>query len=140
MPRSWIPLLLALGSAARADDAAPAVRAHAMRRTGSISIDGQLDEADWAAAPKQGGFVQRFPKDASKPSLETRFAVLYDDEAIFVGVWADDPRPDLIRALLTRRDVDAPADAVWIAVDSYHDRRTAYAFQLNAAEIGRAHV
>ena len=132
-----IAVLLALGSAAGADDATPAVRARAIRRSGSISIDGRLDEADWAAAPKHGGFLQRFPKDASPPSVETRFAVLYDDAAIFIGVWADDPHPELIRALLTRRDVDAPADAVVIGIDSYHDRRTAYAFQLNAAGVQR---
>jgi hypothetical protein len=125
------------GSVARADDLPPSVRAHAVRRDGPISIDGRLDEPDWAAAPKHGGFIQRFPRDADKPSVETRFAILYDDEAIYVGVWADDPRPDLIRALLTRRDVDAPADAVTIEFDSYHDRRTAYAFQLNAAGVQR---
>jgi hypothetical protein len=137
MLRSCITLLVVLGSVAHADDVAPAVRAHAVRRADAISIDGQLDEPAWAAAPKHSGFVQRFPRDASKPSVETRFAILYDDEAIFVGVWADDPRPDLIRALLTRRDVDAPADALIIAFDSYHDRRTAYAFQLNAAGVQR---
>ncbi|TMQ02307.1 MAG: hypothetical protein E6J91_52645, partial [Deltaproteobacteria bacterium] len=131
-------LALAMSSAvAHAADVAPTVRAHAVRRTSAIAIDGRLDEAAWAAAPKHSGFVQRFPKDASAPSLETRFAVVYDDDAIFVGVWADDPQPDLIRALLTRRDVDAPADAVIVAFDSYHDRRTAYAFQLNAAGVQR---
>ncbi|HSS01219.1 MAG TPA: DUF5916 domain-containing protein [Kofleriaceae bacterium] len=125
------------GAPARAQDLSPSVRAHAVRREGPIAVDGKLEEPCWSAAPKQSGFVQRFPKDASKPSLETRFAIVYDDEAIFVGVWADDPQPDLIRALLTRRDVDAPADAVTIAFDSYHDRRTAYAFQLNAAGVQR---
>ncbi len=128
---------LVRGPIARADGAAPVVRAHAMRRTGAISIDGRLDERDWEMAPNQSGFIQRFPKDASKPSVETRFAVVYDDDALYVGVWADDPHPELVRALLTRRDVDAPADTVWIAVDSYHDRRTAYAFQLNAAGVQR---
>jgi len=137
MLRFWIATLLVFGSVARADAVAPSVRAHAMRRAGAISIDGQLDEPGWSAAPKQTGFVQRFPKDATSPSAETHFAILYDDEAIFVGVWADDPRPDLIRALLTRRDVDSAADAVTIAFDSYHDRRTAYAFQLNAAGVQR---
>jgi len=124
-------------SVARANDVPPSVRAHAMRRPCAIAIDGRLDEPGWDAAPKQGGFIQRFPKDAAAPSAETRFAVLYDDRAIFVGVWADDPHPELIRALLTRRDVDAPADAVTVAFDSYHDRRTAYAFQLNAAGVQR---
>ncbi|HEX2686559.1 MAG TPA: DUF5916 domain-containing protein [Kofleriaceae bacterium] len=122
---------------ARAEEVASAVRAHAVRRTGAIAIDGQLDETGWAAAPKQAGFVQRFPKDAARPSAETQFAILYDDDAIFVGVWADDPHPEQIRALLTRRDVDSPADAITVAFDSYHDRRTAYAFQLNAAGVQR---
>jgi len=125
------------GAVARADGLAPSVRAHAMRRSGAIAIDGRLDEAGWADAPRQTGFVQRFPKDATTPSVATHFAILYDDDAIFVGVWADDPRPELIRALLTRRDVDSPADAVTVAFDSYHDRRTAYAFQLNAAGVQR---
>jgi uncharacterized protein DUF5916/cellulose/xylan binding protein with CBM9 domain len=144
MVRFWFAALVALvvviaarAGDARADDLAPAVRAHAVRRTGPIAIDGELDEAVWATAPRQTGFVQRFPKDATGPSLETSFAILYDDEAIFVGVWADDPHPELIRALLTRRDVDSPADAVTIAFDSYHDRRTAYVFQLNAAGVQR---
>jgi hypothetical protein len=130
-------VLAALGTVAHAADVAPSVRAHAVRRASAITVDGRLDEAAWSAAPKHSGFVQRFPKDASAPTLETRFAVVYDDDAIFVGVWADDPRPDLIRALLTRRDVEAPADAVIVAFDSYHDRRTAYAFQLNAAGVQR---
>jgi len=124
-------------SFARANDVAPAVRAHAIRRPCRIVVDGRLDEPGWDAAPKQTGFTQRFPKDGASPSVETRFAILYDDQAMFVGVWADDPHPELIRALLTRRDVDAPADAVTVEVDSYHDRRTAYVFQLNAAGVQR---
>jgi hypothetical protein len=137
MRYSLITLLIASAAVAHAQDLSPSVRAKAIRRSGPIAIDGSLDEPLWANAPRQSGFVQRFPKDASKPSVETHFAVVYDDEAIFVGVWADDPQPELIRALLTRRDVDAPADAVTIAFDSYHDRRTAYAFQLNAAGVQR---
>jgi hypothetical protein len=138
MLRSCITTLtvLALGSVAHAQ-LSPTVRARAVRRTGSIAVDGRLDEAAWSAAPRQTGFVQRFPKDASKPSVETHFSIVYDDDAVFVGVWADDARPDLIRSLLTRRDVNAPADAITVAFDSYHDRRTAYAFQLNAAGVQR---
>jgi hypothetical protein len=137
MLRTCLATLLALGSIARAADAPPAVRAHAVRRSAPITVDGRLDEAAWAGAPVHGGFIQRFPQDAAKPSFETRFAILYDDEAIYVGVWADDPSPDKIRALLTRRDVDSPGDSMTIAFDSYHDRRTAYAFQLNAAGVQR---
>jgi hypothetical protein len=131
--------VMALGSIAYADPepAAPAMRARAIRRTGPISIDGHLDEAVWTSAPRQTGFTQRFPKDGIKAQLATSFAILYDDAAIYVGVWADDPEPQNIRRLLTRRDVDSPGDGIVIGIDSYHDRRTAYAFQLNAAGVQR---
>ncbi|HEU4733658.1 MAG TPA: DUF5916 domain-containing protein [Kofleriaceae bacterium] len=134
---SVLALVIVHASLVGADPLVSPVRARAVRRSAPISIDGRLDEPAWAAAPQHGGFVQRFPRDSGSPAFPTRFAVLYDDEAIYVGVWADDPDPAQIRALLTRRDVDSPSDAVAIEIDSYHDRRTAYAFQLNAAGVQR---
>lgn len=125
-------VVLAMLGVAQADP-----RAKAVRRSGHIAIDGHLDEPAWKDAPQQTDFTQRFPKDGGKSDAVTRFAVLYDNEAVYVGVWADDPHPELVRRLLTRRDVDAPADAVIVAFDSYHDRRTGYAFQLNAAGVQR---
>lgn len=130
-------LIASSGVLAAADPVPLAVRAHAVRRDGAITINGHLDEPAWAAAPKQSNFVQRFPKDGAKADLETHFSVLYDDRALYVGVWADDPQPERIRKLLTRRDVDVAADAIAVGFDSYHDRRTAYVFQLNAAGVQR---
>jgi hypothetical protein len=129
-------LLLAIAATARAVYA-DGVRAHAIRRSGDITIDGHLDEPVWQTAPKQGRFTERFPIDGSKAAFDTEFAVLYDDDAIYVGVWASDPDPSRIRALLTRRDADSPADFIAVGFDSYHDRRTAFAFQLDAAGVQR---
>lgn len=129
-----------LVTTARADVVPEGVRARAARLVGSIVVDGSLTEAVWHEAPKQSGFTQRFPKDGIKATLETRFAVLYDDKAIYVGVWADDPEPDKIRRLLTRRDVDSPSDVIAVGFDSYHDRRTAFVFQLNAAGVQRDQI
>src|SRR5688572_16887457 len=95
---------------------ADAPRATAVRRTGTVSIDGKLDEAAWTNAPKHADFTRRFPQDGAKASHETRFAVLYDDSAIYVGVWASDPDPSQIRRLLTRRDVDINADAIAVGI------------------------
>ncbi|MEO8554292.1 MAG: DUF5916 domain-containing protein, partial [Kofleriaceae bacterium] len=129
--------LIAATSAAHADAVPAGLRAQATKLSGPITIDGRLEEPAWQTAPKQTHFVQRFPKDGGKPQLDTTFAILYDDQAIYVGVWLDDPEPAKIRAQLTRRDVDALADVVIVAFDSYHDRRTGYAFQLNAAGVQR---
>jgi hypothetical protein len=128
---------LVVGGSAHGNELSRTARSHAVQRTGEIQIDGILDEPAWTEAPKQSGFVQRFPTDASVPSTDTRFAVLYDDDAVYVGVWADDPHPELIRSLLTRRDIESQVDAVMVAFDSYHDRRTAYAFEVSAAGVQR---
>ena len=135
MLRTLLSLAVVVGLAptARADD----VRAHARRITSPPTIDGHLDEAAWQAAPKQSHFTQRFPKDNVKADAETTFAILYDDSAIYVGVWAADAEPAKIKNLLTRRDVDVLSDLVIIGFDSYRDRRTAFAFQLNAAGVQR---
>jgi hypothetical protein len=122
---------------AAADIVPAAVRAQAIRRTAAITIDGRLDDAGWRDAPRHDGFTQRFPKEGAKASVETSFAMLYDDAAVYVGVWCRDPEPHKIRRTLTRRDADVAADAVLIGIDSYHDRRTAYVFQLNAAGVQR---
>lgn len=130
--------LALLGPAVAAAEPIPeAVRAHAVRRTGSITVDGVLDEAAWQNAPRQGSFTQRFPKDGAKPGVETQFSVLYDDQALYIGVWADDPEPQRIRRTLSRRDLDINADAIAVGIDSFHDKRTAYVFQLNAAGVQR---
>lgn len=109
-------------------------RCRAMRRDGSVTVDGKLDDAAWRGASRNNGFSQRFPKEGARPTRETEFAVLFDDEALYVGVWAKD-EPALVKGLLTRRDQSSSSDKVMIAIDSYHDRRTAFVFGLNPASV-----
>ena len=109
----------------------------AMQRAGSISIDGVLDEAAWAAAPVSSGFWQRYPDEGKPPAHRTEFRVLYDDSAIYVAIRAHDSEPDKIKSLLTRRDETSPSDWLMVGIDSYHDKRTAFVFALNAANVQR---
>lgn len=138
----WLRLLLAasvllIGASAQSDELPPTLRAHAVRRTGELSVDGHLHDPAWSSAPRQHGFIQRYPVDGQAASFDTSFAILYDDNAVYIGVWADDSDPTQIRGLLTRRDTDAPADVVIVAFDTFRDLRSAYAFQLNAAGVQR---
>ena len=126
-----------LTATAHAEVVPAGVRARAARVSGSIAIDGKLDEAAWQSAPRSSGFTQRFPKDGIPADLATHFAILYDDHAIYVGVWADDPEPQKIRRMLVRRDSASPSDVISVGIDSYHDRRTAFVFELNAAGVQR---
>lgn len=115
------------------------MRARATRKRGAISIDGKLDDEAWRGAARNGGFLQRAPKEGAPPTVSTEFAVIYDDEALYVGVWAKDD-PKLVKGLLTRRDQTSSSDTVLVAIDSYHDRRTAFVFGLNPASVQRDEI
>ncbi len=111
-----------------------APRLAAVRALSAIALDGVLDEPDWERAPVASGFTQREPR-AGQPSSEvTQVRVLYDDRALYVGVFAGHRNVrDLIVNEL-RRDFDgASTDWVAVIVDPFHDRRNGYQFGVNPA-------
>ena len=114
---------------------APGDPVRAARLRGSLEIDGRLEEPAWDTAPAHDGFVQLFPAEGQAPSEGTEVRVLYDDRNLYVGVLCRDSRPAEIQRPLGRRDNAPFSDRVGIYIDSMHDRRTAYVFQLNAAGV-----
>lgn len=119
-------------SAARAGTAGAARVMRASRAAGAISIDGKLDEPAWATAVPSADFTQSYPKVGAKPTDPTEVRVLYDDDALYVGVRMFDAHPDSIAAQLARRDASGIySDWLHVIIDSYHDRRTAFRFSVN---------
>ena len=49
-------------------------------------IDGELDEGVWQQASIGGDFIQYEPFDGIKMSERTEFRILYDDNAIYIGI------------------------------------------------------
>ncbi len=133
MTRSWLVAFALVHSRIAAGEVMPAQVARAVARAGEVRVDGRLDEAAWAGAPIHGELTQRFPQDGARATQATRFALLYDDDAIYVGVWADDPSPAQITRRLAPRDADGVNDSIMACFDSERDRRTAYCFQLAAS-------
>ena len=115
-----------------ATPAGPPRTMRAVRRTTPITIDGKLDDAAWATAEPTGGMVQSYPKPGAVAPDQTEVRVLYDDDALYVGIRMFDAHPDSIAAGLARRDATAAtgiySDWVHLIIDSYHDRRTAFRF------------
>ncbi|MEA2706012.1 MAG: hypothetical protein QOH22_800 [Gemmatimonadaceae bacterium] len=104
----------------------------ATRTSSSINIDGKLNEATWASAIPATDFTQSYPNVGAKPTDPTEVRILYDDEALYVGVRMFDSHPELIAAQLARRDaVGIYSDWLHVMVDSYHDRRTSFRFSVN---------
>jgi hypothetical protein len=117
----------AAGSARLVAEALPAAEA--------VKLDGEFSESAWARAVPIDAFVQREPREGQPPAQRSEVRVLYDKTYLYVAVRAFDSEPDRIVGIRTRRDGSSPSDWVHVYVDSYHDRRTAYKFSVNAAGV-----
>jgi hypothetical protein len=77
---------------------------------------------------KVTGFVQRNPHDGEKVSEETAAYLGYDQKNLYiVFVCFDDPKK--VRARMSRREDIHDDDQVEVMLDTFHDRRRAFAFQ-----------
>lgn len=111
----------------------------AMRIATPIRLDGRLDEAAWGRAPVTNIRTQIDPLEGQPASQRTDVRVLYDDEALYVGARLHDS--GAVSSRLGRRDMNL-GDSDWFGVmlDSYHDHRTAFGFDVNPAGVQRDEV
>ncbi|NLI24681.1 MAG: carbohydrate binding family 9 domain-containing protein [Bacteroidales bacterium] len=105
----------------------------------SLTIDGRLEEEAWHSAHWAGDFIQHEPYNGAPATQKTEFAVLFDDNNVYVGIKAFDTHPDSIDRRLTRKDQEE-GDMVMVAFDSYHDRLTAFFFGVNAGGVKTDYV
>src|SRR5262245_47867418 len=96
-------------------------------------IDGVLDDPLWQTVPASDHFLQSFPHDGAPASEPTHVKVVYDDDNLYFAIdCAQSTRP-VVR--LARRDRDVDGDRVAIELDTSHDRRSAFHFQVSAAGV-----
>ena len=105
----------------------------AVPTTELIAIDGVLDEAAWQTAQTIDTLRQREPDEGAPASERTQVRVLYSSTRLYVGITCFDSNPEAI--VVSRFDRDAKLDAddrVSLLFDTFHDRRNAFVFQINA--------
>jgi hypothetical protein len=117
--------------------AVPAIPATAVPAATAIQLDGELTEEAWRRAPPVTGFRQRDPHDGAKATYDSEVRVAFDGRFLYVAVQAFDPEPARIVGIRTRRDERSPSDWIDVMVDSFHDRRSAFAFGVNPAGVKR---
>ena len=98
-------------------------------------VDGRLDDPGWNLAPAVTDFRQTDPDEGAPVSEATAVRVLYDGTAVYVGARLFDSAPARIVRRLARRDASTHSDEFRVFLDSYHDRRTAFEFVVNAAGV-----
>jgi hypothetical protein len=95
------------------------------RATGSIEIDGVLDDAGWRGVARATNFSVYFPDEGTRPPVASEVWVTYDDENLYVAFLAYDD-PNRIRASLRDRDQIWQDDYFGILLDTYGDASWAY--------------
>lgn len=95
-------------------------------------IDGQLTDDCWAGALWSGDFVQFEPNSGAAPSQQTIFAIVYDDNNLYIAIKALDTEPDKIVRRVSRRDA-VDGDWVGVSIDSYEDKMTSFEFTVSAS-------
>ena len=97
----------------------------ARRVSSPLVIDGRLEEADWRAVERSPRFADLI---GGHPGIhDTRAAVLWDDAALYVAYWVEEP---FVEATLTERDAPIYKDndiELFIA-----GRDAYYEFEMNA--------
>jgi len=96
-----------------------------------VRVDGTLDEPAWRSAAVLTGFTQSAPAEGTPARERTETLVFYTPRELFIGIRAHASDPSRIRSTLAERDQITSDDHVRILLDTFHDRRRAFAIFVN---------
>ena len=99
-----------------------------------FNIDGNFVETQWQQAVWENEFLQFEPYQGKSPYQKTEFALLYDEDNLYVGIKSYDLNPDSISFRMSRRDIH-DGDMAGIIFDTYNDKRTGFSFIVSAAGV-----
>ena len=107
----------------------PAMRIEADER---ITLDGRLDEPLWKRAVPADNFIQVDPNNGRPATEPTEVRVVFDANALYIGVTAFDSEPDRWLGYQRRRDEFLGSDDrfMW-TIDTFLDARSGYFFEMN---------
>jgi len=104
----------------------------AFQISGKISIDGILDEDEWAQAKIIEALTMVEPETGSAASLQTTVKILVDKSNIYLGIKCYENDPGNIVAYSKARDSDLRGeDYVKFVFDTYKDNRSGFIFAVN---------
>ena len=106
--------------------------AQAVRVDQAPKLDGTLDDPLWQSAKIISNFRQKEPLESEQATEKTEVRVLYTRTAVYFGIHCYDSTPSRIVATELRRDVSQDLDDHFeILINSKHDRRGGYVFEIN---------
>ena len=95
-------------------------------------IDGALSESAWGQAKIATDFFLAKQTRGIPAKLNTKAMILYDADALYIGVRCDEPNMEGVRATQTRRDAWLLGDDTFnVLLDTFNDRRNCYVLAVN---------
>jgi hypothetical protein len=107
-----------------------AERYTALRTSGSLTIDGALDEPSWQQAPWTQAFVDIEGDVRPKPRFETRAKMLWNDQYFYVAAYLQEP--DVWATLKNRDDIIFRDNDFEVFIDPDWDTHNYYEYEVNA--------
>ncbi len=134
----WRWLLVCTFTSANIALAQPApsagLRAERLQPGERIVLDGSLSHPAWQRAVPHTRFVEHAPRQGAAPPQRTQVQLLFDENALYVGVTAFDDTTQAIRDVVVRYDgVNRTQDFVVAYVDPIGNKASAQFFRVNAA-------
>jgi len=133
-----VPAALAAGpaSAANAPSARPEETAPVLTKAATPPvIDGVLDDPAWAQGLKFDAFKTFKPDYGKDASQKTEAFIAYDAENFYFAFRCFDNDPNRIKGAVCKRDTIFQDDIVFINIDTFNDRQSAFVFMLNPCGI-----
>ncbi|MCH8121882.1 MAG: carbohydrate binding family 9 domain-containing protein [Bacteroidetes bacterium] len=97
-------------------------------------LDGILDDPIWQQIDPIVDWVQRVPNEGASPTERSEMRIAYDENNLYFAFHFFDSEPEKIRAnYLNRGGRLHRDDHIWLMLDTYHDKRNAYLFEITAA-------
>lgn len=107
----------------------------AIRISSQPKMDGILDDPVWMEANPANDFTQFQPNPGQPASQQTEVRILYDNNALYVGVHLFDTAPDSILQEMTERDELGNTDYFGLILDAYRDGINGLGFIVTPAGI-----
>ncbi|OYT15170.1 MAG: hypothetical protein B7C24_14490 [Bacteroidetes bacterium 4572_77] len=105
----------------------------ANRIDSAVTLDGRLDEDEWALARPMTGYSQKDPVFGGTPEEKTEIYILYDSKFLYIGARLHSVDIENIQNFVTRRDDLGTSERIIVTLDTYNDRKTAYSFAISVA-------
>jgi hypothetical protein len=99
-------------------------------------VDGILNDPCWLMSQPIIDFEQFLPLFNTPPGYITEVKIVYDDQAVYIGAFMNDPYPDSIPMQLGNRDDEnMNVDFFGIEFDTYNNQLDGYTFIVTSAGV-----